>query len=89
MPEWFKGPVLKTGVRKRTVGSNPSPSGLVIWEVCIVCLPFSFSTACATPLLLLYRFNLAAYESRERNAVEQPNQPAKGSDCFALLRSRL
>ena len=28
MPEWFKGPVLKTGVRKRTVGSNPSPSGL-------------------------------------------------------------
>ena len=29
MPEWFKGPVLKTGVRQRTVGSNPSPSGSV------------------------------------------------------------
>ena len=33
MPEWFKGPVLKTGVRKRTVGSNPSPSGLAIWAI--------------------------------------------------------
>ena len=26
MAEWFKAPVLKTGVVKATVGSNPSPS---------------------------------------------------------------
>jgi hypothetical protein len=26
MPEWFKGPVLKTGVSRGTVGSNPTPS---------------------------------------------------------------
>lgn len=26
MAEWLKAPVLKTGVGKPTVGSNPSPS---------------------------------------------------------------
>jgi hypothetical protein len=26
MAEWFKAPVLKTGVGQLTVGSNPSPS---------------------------------------------------------------
>jgi hypothetical protein len=26
MAEWFKAPVLKTGVGQPTVGSNPSPS---------------------------------------------------------------
>ena len=31
--EWFKEPVLKTGVGQPTEGSNPSPSAKNLWQI--------------------------------------------------------
>ena len=51
MSEWFKEAVLKTAVRQRTVGSNPTLSAILIESVLVTLLWSSTQEAEEAPLL--------------------------------------
>src|SRR3990172_10908507 len=77
MAEWFKAPVLKTGVGQLTVGSNPSPSA---------CLTNKYWGGARVVEWGRLLSGCRDYKSRPR--VRIPPSPPEFSRCLSLSKAR-